>query len=310
MRKSKHGGLLILLSLLFTGSLQGQPLEWASFYWQGDTISGKYIEKAFLYIPVKIDDLPINFSMQLDLGTENTQFYEKSIKPYLDEFPALADKLGPLEQYKNALFRNINLHLGPVDLTADIWHPYNFGEEIPRDSLYTKTPKHIGTIAPDLFQDKVLVIDYKACRLAIADNLPAEYADLPAVEFEMINGIIKFPLRINGEECQLMFDTGASIFPLATSKEKALEISDGVVVDSLSGPLWWGREVTLYGLRVNKPVELGGQILKNGMVYYEKDELWEDEVFKPFNIWGLTGNAYFFNHTVILDYKNKLFRVK
>ncbi|MDR2937072.1 MAG: hypothetical protein LBU80_07025 [Rikenellaceae bacterium] len=310
MGKCNLGIFFVLLSLIFTGSVQGQSLEWAPFYWQGDTISGKYIEKAYLYIPVKIDNLPINFSMQLDLGTGDTQFYGKPIKPYLEELPALADKLGSFEQYQNALFRNINLHIGPVDLIADVWHRYNFGEEIPRDSLYTKTPKHIGTIAPDLFQNKVLVIDYKACRLAILDNLPTEYADLPAVEFKITNGRIRFPFRIDGKECELMFDTGSSPFSLATSKERALEISDGMIVDSLTGPLWWGREITFYGLKINKPVELGGQVFENGTVYYDKEALWVEGVFEPLNIWGLAGNAYFFDNVVILDYKNRLFRIK
>lgn len=80
-------------------------------------------------------------------------------------------------------------------------------------------------------------------------------------------------------------------------------------IDSLSGPLWWGREITFYGLEVNKPVEFRGQVLKNGRVYYDKEGLWE-RLFNSMKVWGLTGNAYFFDHVVILDYKNRLFRVK
>jgi hypothetical protein len=30
----------------------------------------------------------------------------------------------------------------------------NFGDEIPKDSVNTKSEKHIGTIAPDLFPIK------------------------------------------------------------------------------------------------------------------------------------------------------------
>lgn len=96
---------------------------------------------------------------------------------------------------------------------------------------------------------------------------------------------------------------------MVTSKERVLEISDSVIVDSLSGPLWWGKEITFYGLEVNKPIEFGGKVLKNARVYYDKDRLW-NETYHTFNIWGITGNAYFFDNTVIIDYKNKLFRVK
>ena len=32
--------------------------------------------------------------------------------------------------------------------------------------------------------------------------------------------------------------------------------------------------------------------------------------YHSLHIWGITGNAYFFDHIVILDYTNKLFRIK
>ncbi|MDH6306982.1 hypothetical protein M2459_003585 [Parabacteroides sp. PF5-5] len=97
---------------------------------------------------------------------------------------------------------------------------------------------------------------------------------------------------------------------MATTKERALEMSNAVIIDSLSGPLWWGNEITFYGLEINKPVEFGGQVFANGMVYYDKEGLWEDNVFNPLQVWGLAGNAYFFDSIVIIDYKNRLFRVK
>ncbi len=301
---SKQGISLIILFSILTGCTQKQSLEWIPFNWVGDTISGKYIEKAFIYIPVKIEDLPGNFTMQLDLGASKTVFYGNTIEPYLKEFPSLANK------YKIPLFYNISLQMGPVELNGiDVGYYNNFGKEIPKDSLNSKTPKHIGTIASDIFRNKVLVIDYKSCRFAMSDSIPIEYKDLPAEEFELTNGITKLPFRINGKDCKLMFDTGSSPFQLVTSKERALEISDPLITDSLSGPLWWGQEITFYGLEVNKSIEFGGQVLKHGKVYYCKNGDW-DNIYNSLNIWGITGNAYFFENTMIIDYKNKLFRIK
>lgn len=305
---------LALLLLLPTGSRAGkrpqkQSPEWIPFYWEGDTISGKYIEKAYLYVPVKIENLPDNFSMQLDLGTTETQFYGIPLKPYLEEFPTLAGQLDAFEGAPNAIFRNVSLHLGKVDMQIDVWHRAKFGDVPCKDPARPNAPIHIGTIASDIFQNKVLIIDYKSCRFAVSDELPALYKDLPAEKFELNNGIILLPFRINGENCRLMFDTGSSPFPLATSKERALEISDSIITDSLSGPLWWGRDITFYGMEVNKPVALGGRILKHGTVYYDKEGLWND-IFTSMDIWGLTGNTYFSDHILILDYKNKLFRIK
>ena len=300
---------LILASGLSKGYSQEPSLKWIPLQWQGDTISGKYIEKAYLYVPVKIDELPIDFTMQLDLGTTETQFYGNPIKPYLEEYPSLANKLDSVQRFKNIIFRNINLHMGMVDFSFDVWHRIGFGDDIPRDLLHSKTPKHIGTIASDMFQDKILVIDYNLSRFAVSDNLPAEYQDLPAVKFELNNGIIIFPFRIDGTEQKLMFDTGSSPFPLATSRERALEIAPPEIIDSLSGPLWWGQIITFYGLKVNKTIEFGGTVLGNATVYYDQEGLWEENVFNPLHIWGLAGNAYFLDCMIILDYKNKILRI-
>lgn len=304
MNVFKSGVSSLILFLIFTDCSQKQSIEWIPFNWEGDSISGKYIEKAYLYIPVKIEDLPCDFTMQLDLGVEQTVFYGNSIDSYLEEFTSLADK------YQKPMFSNVSLHMGSVKFKGiDVGYYTDFGEEISKDSLYSKTPKHIGTIASDIFRNKILVIDYKSCRLAILDSLSVEYNDLPAEKIELRDGRMKIPFRINGEECKLMFDTGSSPFQLVTTKERALEISDSVIVDSLSGPLWWGKEITFYGLEVNKPIDFGGKVPERSRVYYVNDGLW-DEGYKSFDVWGITGNAYFFDNILIIDYKNKLFRVK
>ena len=295
MNTLRQGISVIFLLIILLGCSQEQAPEWIPFTWEGDTIAGNYIEKAYIYVPVKIEDLPEEFTMQLDLGTHQTLFYGNTIQPYLDEYASLSEK------YNAPWFKDITLQLGSVDFKGvDIGYMNNFGD----------TSKHIGTIAPDMFQDKILMIDYKSARFAVADSLPDEYKDLPAEKFELEDGLIMLPFRINGKACKLLFDTGSSPFRLATSKERALEIAAPQITDSLSGPLWWGNEITFYGMEINKPVEFAGKTLTAGKVYYDNVGLWEEQVFHPLNIWGLTGNAYFFDNTVIIDYRNKLFRVK
>lgn len=305
MNKLKQGVFFILLLSVFMSCSQKQSLEWIPFSWKSDTISGKYIEKAYMYVPVKIEDLPYDFTMQFDLGTYNSVFYGNTIAPYLEDYASWADKLDSI-----GMFRNISLQMGTVSFGGiNIVDKKNFGEEIPRELLHSDTPKHIGTIACDVFLDKVLVIDYKSCRLAVSDSVPAEYKDLPAEKIEIVDGITKLLFHINGEECKLLFDTGSSPFQLVTTKERALGLSNQVITDSLSGPLWWGKEITFYGLVVNKPIEFGGKTHENSMIYYDKEGLW-NEVYKSLGVWGITGNAYFYDNIVVIDYKNKLFRVK
>lgn len=304
MKAYKQNIILITLLAIITGCSQKQPIVWIPFHWEDDTISGKYIEKAFIFIPVKIEGLTHDFTMQLDLGTNQTLFYGNTINPYMEKYSILADK------YEVPMFRNINLHMGPVEFNGlNIGYYNHFGEKIPLDSIDSKTPRHVGTIASDIFRNKIVVIDYTSCRMAVLDSLPVEYKHLPAKEFELSDGIMKIPFRINGNNRMLLYDTGSSPFQLVTSKERALEISDSQITDSLSGPLWWGKEITFYGLEVNKPIEFGGKALDKSKIYYDKEGLWNN-IFDTYNVWGITGNAYFFDNTVIIDYKNKLFRIK
>ena len=284
MEIHKQGITFVLLLLIFTNCSRKPSLQWIPFSWEGDTISGIYIEKVFLNVPVKIENLPYEFTMQFDL--------RGSI----------------ITQEESGMYKNVNLQIGTVEFSnANIGFMQNFGNKIPKDSLHSNTPKHIGTIASDMVQDKVLIIDYKSNRLAITDFLPAEYENLLAEESEY--GEIKLPLRINGKTCKVLFDTGSSPFQLITTQERAWSVSDLTIVDSLSGPLWWGQEITFYGFNVTKPIEFGGKALNNSKVYYAKDGLW-DSIYSTLDVWGITGNAYFFENTVIIDYKNKLFRIK
>lgn len=74
MNLHKQGTAFVLLLFIFTSCSQKQSLQWIPFIWEGDTISGKYIEKAFLYVPVRIEGLPYEFTMQLDFGTYKSVF--------------------------------------------------------------------------------------------------------------------------------------------------------------------------------------------------------------------------------------------
>ncbi|MEA5006115.1 MAG: hypothetical protein VB022_06840 [Rikenellaceae bacterium] len=103
--------LIIISSGLSQCYSQEKSFKWIPFQWQGDTISGKYIEKAYIYVPVKIDELPTDFTMQLDLGTTETQFYGNPIKPYLHEYPSLANKLDSMQHHKDII----------LEMSISIW---------------------------------------------------------------------------------------------------------------------------------------------------------------------------------------------
>jgi hypothetical protein len=305
---------LFLAFLLFSVTAFGQKLEWIPFNWVGDSISGKYFDKLAINIPVTLDNLPHKFNMQFDLGAVTTVVYGNSIKPYLDNYDELNKKIDTtlkfyIQSEKNFKFRGVNLKLGTVSFgNRNIGHFKGFGESIPLDSMDTKSEKHIGTIAPDIFQDKILIIDYPNKRICITKELPRQFSKVNFQTCLIKDGRIKITLNINNKEEDLMFDTGSSLYALVTTEARADKISNNVIVDSLKVSSW-GEFYMLYGRTVNSTIKYGQQQLKPATVFYDRINKF-DRFYDQEKIWGITGNAYFLNNIVIIDYKNKRFGVK
>jgi hypothetical protein len=277
--------LFLFLFLPLSLSGYSQQLEWVPFKWVNDDKIG---DKAVVSIPVTLDDLPDKFDMQFDLGSGATCFYGNAIEPYLKKNKSLREKLD-----------TAHLHLGTVDFN---------GRDVSYWEKYGDSPSS-GTIGADLFRDKVLVIDYPNTRLAVSDSLPVEYENLPCERIEL-DGANRFiiPFRINGKEEWLLFNTSSGHMPLVTTRERALAVSDSVVVDSFSAQS--NEQVTMIGSKVNKPVEFAGKVLENLTVYYEKENYFDPFFTENDLVWGMTGNACFWDNVVIIDYKNETFRVK
>lgn len=306
---------IFLLSILLISSISfGQKLEWIPFNWEGAEISGKYFDKLAITIPVTVDKLPHKFNLQLDLGAITTVFYENSINSYLEKYSDLKNKIDTtltfrMQSQTHFKLKNVELKLGKVNIgKINIGIFKNFGAEIPKDSINTKSEKHIGTIAPDIFQDKILIIDYPNKRICITKWLPKQFSKANFQPFILKDGRIKIPLNINDQEENLLFDTGTSLFALMTTEERANRISANKIVDSLKTSSW-GVSYMVYGHNVNSKIKFGKKQLSPATVFYDKlnkhDKFYDDE-----KIWGITGNAYFLNNIVIIDYKNQRFGVK
>ena len=306
--------LVISLWLISCSQKSSENIEWIPFTWTSVNLSGRNIEKVSMNIPVRIDDLPYKFTMQFDLGAVTTNFYGNSLNPFLEKYPLLNNKLDTtktiwMQNKENPMFCNIDLQLGDVVFKKiNVGLFTNYGDDYSLDSIDSETEIHIGTIASDLFQEKILIIDYKSNRLAVTDSLPSEYQRVSFESINIDNGRIKIPFRINGKIEYLMFDTGSSLFPLSTTKQNAIEIGSTEIVDSLTISSW-GNLFTTYGLNTTVPIMFGNEIFESSIVYYEEEPIF-DYFYENEKIWGLTGNAFFFNNIVIIDYKNNRFGVR
>jgi hypothetical protein len=299
--------------LISTIATNAQDLKWIPFKWNGDSASGKYFEKFSIFIPVKVDNIPANFNMQFDLGAVTTVIYGNSINSYLDKYPELKNKIDTSKKFfiqgeNHPMFTNMELKMGPTTFkNIDIGYFENFGHSIDKDSISSNTEKHIGTIGPDLFQNKILIIDYPNNRISICDEMPKQYKKATFKSYREEHGRIQIPLTINDSTQYVLFDTGSSIFTLTAAKEDALKAASIKIVDSLT-VMSWGKEITFYGVKTKKPIKFGNNALNGSTIYYDEEKTF-DGFYKFLNIWGLTGNVFFLKSTVIIDYKNKLFGV-
>lgn len=304
----------LTLFMLLTITCSGQKLEWIKFNWIGDSVSCRFYDKLAMIIPVTVENLPQKFNMQLDLGAVNTVFYGNSFKPFVENNPGFKSKIysSLTSDINNKIyykFRNVDLTLDGVPFVKrDILDFRDFGEVIPKDSIFSNSEKHIGTLAPDLFQNKVLIIDYPHKRICVTENVPKQFSKAAFQKFKIKYGRIKIPFIIDGKEHYLLFDTGSSIFSLLTKKTSATGISQNSISDSLKISSW-GEYYMVYGKRTNVKIQFGKKELKPTLVYY--DEIKKNDFFyDQENIWGITGNAYFLDRVILIDYKNQLFGVK
>jgi hypothetical protein len=306
--------LVTFLFLLLTSAAQAQQLPWIPFNWEGGTLAGRHFDKVGITVPVALDNLPHKFKMQLDLGAVTTEVYGNAMAPYLAKYPALNAKLDTTRTFyiqgqKNPKLIGVKLQLGSVDFgLRDLGYFRKFGNKLTAKTLTDKAKVHVGTIAPDLFQNRVLIIDYPHQRLCVVDQVPAAYAKASFQPFKLKDGRIKIPLRINGQTEDLLFDTGSSLFALLTTRQRATTAATEAVQDSIKTSTW-GEYYYVYGRRPKQAIYFGTKQLPDALLFSDNlqkfDKLYEEE-----NVWGITGNAYFLHNTVIIDYKNHVFGVQ
>ncbi|MEM7575796.1 MAG: hypothetical protein AAF433_23030 [Bacteroidota bacterium] len=299
---------LSILSLIISCTSTTEPAEeeiaWVDFEWETHSIRDIEYEKASINIPVSIDGVADDFSMQFDLGANLTMLYGQTFKPYFDAFPDLVNRIDTLNGYP--YLTNTTLTLDKEYAAADfsLFYESNFGEVLDETEVGNSAVKHIGTIGANLLKEKVLVIDYPAGRLAILDSIPTVFRKTDEnVDITLDRwGRVHLPIQVNGEEKIVLFDTGSSIFTLLTSTSNWEQSTDAIKQDSILTSTW-GEYYYTYAADVEK-VTLGTTELQDLRLF---DAQYLSDFIAHENIWGIMGNAHFFDHTVVVDFKNLKF---
>lgn len=171
--------LVVILLAMIPKSAEAQSdrfmtddtLPWIHFSWSSGNLGGRLIEKTAMIVPLKIEELPYAFEAQFDLGACSTMIYGKAFAPYLAMASDIREKIDTtqtvfLQGASYPCFADLSIQLDGVEFpNRRVVFFEDFGTEMTKDSLCTSTIKHIGTIAADLFEGKILIIDYPLVEL-------------------------------------------------------------------------------------------------------------------------------------------------
>ncbi len=285
-------------------------ISWIKFYWGNETLGKKFYKKFAMIIPAKIAGIPKEFAFQFDLGSDKTMLYENTLTSCAIKYPELKygiKKLkSPLQFWdQHQAFKNITIDFGSANATGkNCFVKKNYGEEISLDAIADNNSINIGTIGTDMFQNKILIIDYPNERFAVCDILPASYrTSFTNITLDKTGSAI-LPLQINGKTYKVKFDNGSSLFPLLVTDDKINNFSTEPGIDTISTSSW-GTIHDVIGRQMKNNFVLGGKQFSNILIYadYRKEAR-----LNEFD--AVAGNALFWNNTIIIDYKYKKFGVK
>ena len=307
--------LILILTFCSVSLFAQKQHDWIHFEWHGDSIFGKYYPKVAISIPLKIEQLPYNFCGQLDLGAIRTMIYENSFRHFAAQYPWVIQKLDtPSIPYVNGqkcyFLKGLLLQLDQHSFgKRNIVFVPQFGDEIPKDSINTTSQKLIGTIAPDLFQGKILVIDFPQKRLRLFDQLPKQYSNATFTNALIRNGRVKFPITIRDSTVYVMFDTGNCLGDLLLDKEiiKKFTLPNEEAMEYLNGKSW-GQSITIYSKKVVGNIMFNNRKLPvDKLLFTDQDR--DVQFDKEEKIIGLIGPVLFSNNIVIIDYRKNRFGI-
>jgi hypothetical protein len=287
--------LLLILMLALAGT--AAELTWTPIHWESAKIGDRTVQRAALLVPVQLDGKSDRVLVQLDLGTGLTQFDSAAYEQLFGKGTAPKDR--PKTLPFSGVFGGSRVKDYPMHVVPQT-HPPE-----PADR-----PILLGTLGADFFNKRILVLDFVRQRICILDEGTALSPNLEKqasfVQLTIRDGNLVVPLTVNGKtETDFFYDTGASLFPIATTaaRWKALAGRTGKESDN---QVWkvnsWGKEAVMVGAPIAGALQVGTARLEHPLVFFESSGI---PNLADVNLFG---NALFFDRfTVIVDIPGKRF---
>jgi hypothetical protein len=272
--------------------------------WKGDSLQGRWAPYAALLVPVTLPGCPRTFYMQFDTGSPYSVFYKDKLQAIYRQYPTVR----ALAKLSDSLV-NYSFQAGPLPIKATQIAVHTF-DSSGIDWKNNKAIHIIGTLGTDLIDNKVAILDYPRRQLVISDTLPASFRKATPTSFMYAMRRILLPAEIKGKKTILYFDSGSSAFELLTNKATCLELA----VDNqppIQYPVSsWGKTLMANTITTSDSITLAGLAtpIRHATWIEGVSETQVSQMMKM-GIGGMTGNKLFLYHILVLDTRNKQFRV-
>lgn len=280
------------------------------FYWSPAEISGRHFDKAAIYLPISLDTISEIHYSQFDLGSDATILYQNNLKSITNYNYLKLDSLSDANTERPLfIVKGVELNIGKINFgKRNVLGFYNYGEPVIRKKDTSVSENSIGTIGADIFQNKLLVINFPNQTISVLDSTNMDLENFFSfVDCKIENNRIMIPIIVNGKTHYFMYDTGSSLFPMITSFNNWKEITTEKVNDTLSVTNF-GNPLIMVGSNSSKEINIGINSIVNFPVYYAKDNNF-DEMFEQLKCDGIIGNAFFFSKTICVDFKTNRFGI-
>jgi len=288
--------IFFYLCILIPTITYSQEIQWTSFVWYSDTLSGTVRPKLAILIPCMLKGNPRKLLLQLDSGADGSSIQE-----------------GPRRQFHLPItWADSEYAFTTVSATLGSYHIDSIRFAITRDAKDTLQENdpypNIGTLGEDFLVGKVLILDFPHNRFAIFDSmnrLPDEF--LSRVSFTSLNRrnnklFVTIQLGDTASS-NFFFDSGSSMFPIITTKQlwKRLTGLQGNESSLLRAKVAsWGKDVIEVGAPIKGGVRLGILTVPNAIAYFDSTR--DEFASYPFKTDGLIGNALLYDdYTVVID---------
>lgn len=276
--------------------------------WESDSIGKTIVKRTSFLVPVYINGINKKLYMQFDLGADISILYENTIKKLYKEQNIKLDTL--VSKKGNLYIKNVELTINKnVKITAKKFYVWrNMGS-----SNLNTTRIIVGTLGYDIIGDNILILDFKENRYTLTDNIPESMkAKIQFIDNSDLNKFpIIIPFKLGKKKIRLMYDSGASMFPILTGTNRLKKLSEDGVIDSIGYVNSWGKKIRIYREHELKP-SIGNLYIGNidlGKIDIYGTNMYNKLSFAGRYLFGITGNVIFENKIILIDRKNNRFGI-